>query len=439
MRSELFRIPIEAAGVPIFGVGVLLAVWAAALVGILLWMSRKPNARREITAQLPVFAGVTAAIIGLPWVMPEGLPIRGYGVMLLLAASTGLAMAIHRAGRRGVPADTVLSMAFAMFVLGILGARVFFVVRYWGDVFAPHGLAAGLRKALLFTEGGLVVYGSLVGGAVAFLWFTRRAKLPVLAMADVIAPSLVAGLAIGRIGCLLNGCCYGGVCDRPWAITFPRYHTASDAGPRGAYSPPYGDQLAHGQMHGFRLAAAEGAAGGTDRRVLIAGVTPGLADTPGAGALRPGAEVAAINGAEIGRIEDAQFAITKAYELRAPLTLSLAGGAQAELPAAPVRARSLPVHPTQLYSALNAGLLAWVLWLYYPLRRRDGEVAALLLTVYPITRFLLEAIRTDDSLIRGTGLTTAQNVSVLLLAAMAPAWLLLLRTPAGRTERLAPA
>ncbi len=82
-----------------------------------------------------------------------------------------------------------------------------------------------LREVLKFTEGGLVVYGSLIGAGLAFLVYCKKHKLPMLKLADIIAPSLVIGLAFGRSGCLLNGCCYGGVCDKPWAITFPRLHT----------------------------------------------------------------------------------------------------------------------------------------------------------------------------------------------------------------------
>ena len=425
MRSELFLIPIEVGGVPIFGFGVLLALWTIALIAIVAWMIRQPNGRADVMAQLPVFGVVTLLIVGLPWVMPDGLPIRGYGVMLVLAASSGLAMAVHRAQSRGVSADTVLSLAFAMFVLGIIGARVFFVVRYWNDSFAHYPRWEALRKALFFTEGGLVVYGSLIGGAIAFAWFCRRQRLPMLAMADIIAPSLVVGLAIGRVGCLLNGCCYGGACEKPWAVTFPRYHT-SDHSAGAKYSPPYGDQLSRGEMHGIRLLDDDS----TDPpRVVIGSVRAD--DVEG---LVVGEVVSSIQGVKIRSVQDAYAPMRGLYDNQQSVRLGLASGKTVTLPAAPLRQRSLPVHPTQLYSAINAGLLAWFLWLYYPARRRDGEVVALLLSIYPVARFLLEAIRTDDSLIRGTGLTTSQNVSLLLLAAMVPAWWWLLRQPAKRTE-----
>jgi phosphatidylglycerol:prolipoprotein diacylglycerol transferase len=74
--------------------------------------------------------------------------------------------------------------------------------------------------------------------------------------------------------------------------------------------------------------------------------------------------------------------------------------------------RSRPVHPIQLYDALNLGLLALVLWLHYPLRRHDGETLAVLLAVYPITRFVVEIIRVDEPGQFGTALSISQWISV---------------------------
>lgn len=424
MRSELFRIPVEVAGAPLFGFGLLLLVWLAA-AGFWAWrLSRSAEAKAEIMSLLPVFAIVTGVIIGLPWVLPEGLPIRGYGVMLVLAASSGLAMAVHRAREHGLDADSVLTMAFGMFVLGIAGARLFFVIEYWDEAFAGGGFFAGLKKALLFTEGGLVVYGSLIGGAVGFAWFCWRRKLPMLAMADIIAPSLAVGLAIGRVGCLLNGCCFGGVCDEPWAVTFPRMSSEE------RMSPPYARQLTSGLLHGFRW--EENPKNGLP-------VVTSVDEQAKSAGLGVGDVVTSIGSKSISSSYELGEAIVAAYLADRPLVLRLAGGDLVTLPAAPQRPRSLPVHPTQLYSAINAGLLGWFLWLYFPWRRRDGEVALLLLTIYPVGRFLLEVIRIDETSFFGTGLSISQNVSIALLVLMIPAWLYLWTRPLGRTERLAAA
>jgi len=93
--------------------------------------------------------------------------------------------------------------------------------------------------------------------------------------------------------------------------------------------------------------------------------------------------------------------------------------------------RSRPVHPAQLYGSLNGLLLCLLLLAYDPFRRRDGELLALALTIYPITRFLLEAIRTDELAIFGTGMSISQNVSLLLLLIAAGLWWYVLRQPRG--------
>ena len=89
--------------------------------------------------------------------------------------------------------------------------------------------------------------------------------------------------------------------------------------------------------------------------------------------------------------------------------------------------RSLPVHPTQIYSSINAALLFFFLWVYYPFRRHDGEVFVLLLTLYPITRILLEIIRTDEPGLWGSPLTISQWVSVGLLIAAGVLWIAISR------------
>src|SRR5690606_8381302 len=109
------------------------------------------------------------------------------------------------------------------------------------------------------TQGGLVVYGSVIAAACALIVFCRRNRLPVFAISDLIAPSLLVGLALGRVGCFLNGCCYGGICDLPWAVSFPWL------------SPPHVRQAQTGQidLHGLYLY------GPPDGPPVIQGVVPG--------------------------------------------------------------------------------------------------------------------------------------------------------------------
>ena len=90
--------------------------------------------------------------------------------------------------------------------------------------------------------------------------------------------------------------------------------------------------------------------------------------------------------------------------------------------------RSLPVHPTQIYSAINATLLFLVTMAYFPFRQRHGQVIALLLSLYAITRFLLELIRTDE-LAFAAQMTISQNVSVWIGIGMVILWVYIMRQP----------
>ena len=426
MCSELLRIPYEWAGVPIFGFGVLLVVWAIASAFIVAAMVRQQGWSGETWGALPVLLFVGAAIVLLPRVFPDGLPIRGYGVMLLAGISSGVALAIYRARQVGLDHELILSLTIWLVIAGVVGARLFYVIEYWQEKFAGKNVVETLLEVINIPEGGLVVFGGLVGAGVAFIVFTRKYKLPMLALADLVAPSLAIGLALGRIGCFLNGCCYGGPTDAAWAVSFPKYSTRyEESQPLEArrYSPPYTDQAAHGEMHGFRWDARE------DGTLVVARVD---ANSPAAAAgLRQGDAIVAINGKSVADLQSIEKAIFELFASQQDLHLERALGGPVTIVAVPVPARSRPIHPAQLYSAIDAGLLCWLVWSFYPFRRRDGQAIALLLTVHPITRFLLEIIRTDEPAVFGTGLSISQNISVLIFVIALGLWWHTSRQPVG--------
>jgi phosphatidylglycerol:prolipoprotein diacylglycerol transferase len=418
-------------GTPIFGFGLVLVVWLAAC-GVGAWLLSRRTGWAAALGAYGLTTLVVAAVVALaiPRMFPDGVPIRGYGVMVLAGATLGMMMSLHLADRANLSRDVIFSFAVEMFLCGVIGARLLYVIEYWDVAIRRPTLAATLVEALKFTEGGLVVYGGFFGVIASFLWFVYRKKIPAFALADILAPSLLAGVALGRIGCFLNGCCYGGETDRPWAVTFPRYNSPQ------SLSPPYADQAAAGRFYGLRIAEGEDS-GGAGRVVALDRVEPGSpAEEAG---LHVGDRVRAINGRDIGSLDDARATIYAAVFDAAPLELTLADGGVRTLAAIDPPPRSRPVHPVQLYSSIDAGLLAWLLWSYYPFRRREGEVTALMLTVHPVSRFLQEIVRVDESAIFGTGMTIAQNVSLALLAAAALLWVYLLRKPAGKLDFPLPA
>jgi phosphatidylglycerol:prolipoprotein diacylglycerol transferase len=405
------------AGIPLFGLGLLLALWAVSSVAIVAWLAWRQGFNADTWGYVPILLLIGAII---RWLLPaicdgEGLPIHGYGVMMFLAVVAATALAVWRGRRLGVDPELIFALAFWLLLPGIIGARAFYVIEYWHNDFWPvylnDGFAALVREVVSVNKGGLVVYGAFFGGVAGLLAFSHKHRLPLLAWCDLIAPSMVLGLAIGRIGCLLNGCCYGAVCDSHWALTFP---------PK---SPPYQSQVARGQMDGFRLDA--------DPNVPpeVRAVDPGSpADRAG---LKRGDRIQRVNGFEVSVTGHAYWALEKALDNREPLKIELARGTTIDLPSVPIPARSRPVYPTQIYSTIDGLLLCLLLLAYTPLRRRDGEVFALLISIYPITRFLVESLRSDEAAVFGTGMSISQNVSILLLCGAAALWFYILRQPKG--------
>ncbi|MBL7040115.1 MAG: prolipoprotein diacylglyceryl transferase [Pirellulaceae bacterium] len=423
MRQTLFYIPHEVFGLPVFGMGWALIVWAVASVALLWWLVRRQGWNADTRSYLPLLLLVAVAFcFGLPFLeersaagAPLGLAIRGYGVMLLVAVICGVGLAVQQARRMGLDPELIYSLALWSFVGGIIGARAFYVIQYWPQFDRPT-LGATFRALLNVTQGGLVVYGSLIGAGITGIWFIRKHGLPLLAVVDLVAPSMALGMAIGRIGCLLNGCCHGGLCENPTlGITFPR-----GSPPYVHDSPPYIHQHSLGQLHGFTIGRDPDSAA-----AVVKAVEPkGAAEK---GGLVVGAVIKSINGESVDSYETARKILATSGPALAIETD--VGTARVVLPRLPPRSK--PVHPTQIYSAISAAVLCLLLWAYYPFRRRDGEVMALLLTLYPITRFLLEIIRNDEPGRFGTSLTVSQIISLAIFAAACVLWRHLSRQPRG--------
>ena len=137
--------------------------------------------------------------------------------MMALAFVLGLWTATLRARREKIPGETIADVTLWIMIGVILGARAVYVATYWQDEFADQPIS----EIFMIQHGGLVFYGGLIGAILAGAIYLSWKKLPLWKVADVLAPSIALGSVFGRIGCLLNGCCYGRPCDLPWAITFP--------------------------------------------------------------------------------------------------------------------------------------------------------------------------------------------------------------------------
>jgi phosphatidylglycerol:prolipoprotein diacylglycerol transferase len=376
--------------------------------GLLFAQFRRRKEQGEIASSSGVLIMMGVAIVFVLPLLEErleggevlGLPIRGYGVMLMAAVVSGVLLAAHRAAKRGLDPDTIYSLAFAMFIAGIAGARLFFVVQYWDEFKQPTWLAT-IVNIVKFTEGGLVVYGSVLGGMAAFVFFCHRRKLDWLQLGDVIAPSLLLGLAIGRVGCLLNGCCYGGVCETGPAVQFP------------PPTAPFVEQLRSGQLIGIRLSP--------DGKT-IQSVQPGS----------QAAEMGVTAGESVEwRVSVAEVeAAVKLKDEQRPVAQLTTGSVTTSWRLPELPAKSLPLVPAQLYSTLNATVLCLFVLALEKVRARKGLQIAATLTLYPITRFLLEIIRSDEPGRFGTALTISQWVSIALFIGICALWLRVMKTPA---------
>jgi phosphatidylglycerol:prolipoprotein diacylglycerol transferase len=151
------------------------------------------------------------------------LTVTSYGVALVLSFAIGIAVAARRATRDGIQGDRIVDVGILILVASLLGSRLLWVLTH-RDLVAAQG---GLLSALLPWSGeryglvGLSMQGGVFLAIVTAFVYLRWRRVPLLRAMDAMAPSVSLGEGITRIGCFLNGCCHGLVCDLPWGVRFP--------------------------------------------------------------------------------------------------------------------------------------------------------------------------------------------------------------------------
>ncbi|MCM8527483.1 MAG: prolipoprotein diacylglyceryl transferase [Lentisphaeraceae bacterium] len=160
-----------------------------------------------------------------------GLEIRSFGLM----AATGLLLAFWLMRKRAIKAEQdpeVLSdILFFSMIGSLIGARLLYVIRNYEAEFAGNFI-----KIFKINEGGIVFQGGFIGGLLVAWFLCKKKNFDFITGLDIIAPCLALGHAMGRIGCFLNGCCYGGICESSLGVQFPKN------------SLPYMDQLSSGKL-----------------------------------------------------------------------------------------------------------------------------------------------------------------------------------------------
>jgi len=143
-----------------------------------------------------------------------GFTIYSYGVLLAAAYLLGLQFALMRARTRGLDGQRVMDLGIWIIVSALVGAKLLLLIVDFRQ------FTSSPRDLLGLARSGGVFYGGLIAAVVTALIYLRRHRLPLWTTTDVFAPGIALGHIVGRLGCLLAGCCFGRPTSVPWAITF---------------------------------------------------------------------------------------------------------------------------------------------------------------------------------------------------------------------------
>ena len=303
------------------------------------------------------------------------LPIYSFGLMLVIGCWLAIQLAQFLAKRSGLNAEHFVNVGILALVSGVVGARASHVLENWDVYFGPGG--QGLLSAINIRSGGLTYYGGVILATPICIAYALKNKIPIRRGMDIIAPCLLIGLGIGRVGCFLNGCCWGATCDPrdvPWAVTFPYDSPAYDAHLDERKIPARPDELSIADPLGKR---ADHWATQED--------------------LRHRPDLAAI-------------AATR---------------------------RSAAVHPTQLYSTVAALLLAATLVAYFTLAPAPGRVFAMMMVLEGVARYTIETLRVEPAVatIGGVAMSYSMIVGALLVVGGVVAWIAFGLADRGRADR----
>ncbi|MCG3136311.1 MAG: Prolipoprotein diacylglyceryl transferase [Phycisphaerae bacterium] len=370
-----------------------------------------------------------------------GYGVKSYGFMLMLGFLSGTWMAAKRAEKVRANPDLVINLAFCSLIGGVVGARLMYVIHYWQRDFA--GRSNPLMAVIDISAGGMEFLGGVIGALVILVGYLLIMRQSIRLYFDLLTPSLIWGLAFGRMGCLLNGCCWGGVAGdtmaKQWALQFPYG------------SPAFVSQFHHGQLGvpaplivvndigriGLMLDRDELHKNYNTLNQPVRAYEQAKLEYDYLSKADPTSVEAKKAQQKLKQLETAVKPLQQRLELvqrerqkypshefpgQAMTPLELVELARTQ--------HSLPVHPTQIYDLVNALLGSWFLVWLLKRRRHQGVVFIAMLLTYPWTRLVLETIRVDNPLDTFGGLTISQGISVVMFAIGIGLWLIWRRLPA---------
>jgi len=292
------------------------------------------------------------------------LTVKSYGFMMVVGFLAAVAVIRYLSRPFTRDPQHITNAALYALIAGVVGARAFFVIHYFTEEFRGEPW----YNVFAIWNGGLELIGGVVLAIAVILFYLWYHQLPTCHYLDALAIGLTAALMFGRIGCFLNGCCYGRPAELPWAVRFP-----------------YGSFAYESQVR------SDSDRGRLDPHLHLPDEYFGYTDD---------------QGDYIPRLKPFKY---------------LTPAQREQVTEGPYRC--LPVHPTQLYAsggALILGLILYGLWRrsqkaekagQYGFLTKPGSTFAVMFILYGIMRFTLEAIR-DDNPFETAGLTIAQILSI---------------------------
>ncbi|HEY3293943.1 MAG TPA: prolipoprotein diacylglyceryl transferase [bacterium] len=149
--------------------------------------------------------------------------LHTYGLAMAVAFGLGIWIAMKRADAHGFGAKYALDLSIMILIFSLVGARFAYVVTHW-DEFAQHPLdiISPVQHNGQIGIAGLVLLGGVAAAFATVYYYSRRHGHTFLSTTDLFIPSTALGIAIGRVGCFFNGCCFGEPCDAAWCVVFPK-------------------------------------------------------------------------------------------------------------------------------------------------------------------------------------------------------------------------
>ncbi len=306
------------------------------------------------------------------------IPVYGYGVMLVIGFIVGMYVAQYLAKRSGLDPETFANACILALVTGVLGARLSHVLENLPN-YTLQNLSAweNFKNAINIREGGLTYYGGFLLAFPSLVLYGWYKKVPLPLGMDIVAPCIMIGLAFGRIGCYLNGCCYGAACNVQWAVEFPY---GSDA---------YNTQFNQNQLQvpvPRELVRDRSSLGEYMDQRLLKSIQEPLPPDKFKELIEPGT-------------------LKPRDQLEKEIRTQSNGK---EIAAALATQKANPVHPAEIYSSIVAFLIAAFLIAYFTLPHVPGHIFAAMMMIEGVFRYALEMLRVEPAVIgRGTGHLTS--------------------------------